>query len=244
MESHIDEMSPSELSAKKTKDYRNILIFQCFIILIYFTLEDFLQLFGWSAAIQYKNFVFLAAAGAYFLLLWDIMRNFVTNKWLINGTLALLLLDYLLGILGENPLWPLLAHAQPYYFFIHFTLMIIEWFVIGLVIRDLFTGAQATRDKLWCSACLYITIGITFGSMYDLLNIIQPDGFGKSIPPGFSSYIEGIYFSFSILGSGTVPYATASHLHRSLGVMQAVWANLYLVLLIGRLLVLPEKTKR
>ncbi len=242
MESHIPEMSASELAAEKTKDYRNILVLQFIVIVIYFTLEEVLRIVGLLSVIPYKNLIFLAAAGAYFFLLWDMLRNFISSRMVIGGSFGLLMFDYFLGVLGENPFYQLITQPRPFYFFIHTTLMSIEWMVIYFVIRDLFTASRTTSDKLWCSACLYLTIGITFGSLYDLLNIIQPGSFGRPVPVGFNSYIEGIYYSIAILGSGQPPYPNASALHRSIGILQSVWNNLYLVLLIGRVL-LPNDTR-
>lgn len=234
----------NDLIAERKKDYRNILTTQFVVIVVYFTLKDVFSILGLNVLIEYINIFYLLAVATYFFLLWDLIRNFTENKFLIKATFVILIIDYALGILGENPFSPLIVNARPYYFFIHSTLMLIEWIAISYAIGDLFNENQNTTDKLWCSAALYLMIGISFGSMYDLINIIHPGSFGKDIHIGFPSYIEGIYYSMQIQGAGTPPYANASSLHASVAVLQAVWNNLYMVLLIGRILVLPEPKVR
>ena len=103
----------------------------------------------------------------------------------------------------------------------------------------MFSGNQFSVGKLWGAACVYLMIGISFGSLYDLINIIVPESFGVPITLGLESYSESIYYSFNILGGLDTAYTSPTKLVRNIGVIEAVWANLYAILIIGKLLGLP-----
>ena len=122
---------------------------------------------------------------------------------------------------------------------IHGLLFPIEVIIIGFAIRDLFSGNEFNMGKLWGAACVYLMIGISFSSLFDLLNIISPGSFGVTLTLGLESYAESIYYSFNILGGLDTAYTNPSQLVRNIGVIEAVWANLYAILIIGKLLGLP-----
>ena len=86
-------------------------------------------------------------------------------------------------------------------------------------------------------------IGIAFGSLYDIINIIQPGSFGEKINLGLESYSECIYYSMNVLGGLDTAYPNPTRLIRNIGVIEAVWGNLFIVLLIGNLLGLPRIKK-
>jgi hypothetical protein len=97
-----------------------------------------------------------------------------------------------------------------------------------------------TGEKLWGAACIFLMVGISFGSLFDLLTIINPGSLGADIELGLPNYSECVTFSFCILGgvdSGLEP----SKLIRNISTIEAVWGNIYAMLIIGRLLGLPRQ---
>lgn len=159
--------------------------------------------------------------------------------------LVVLFIITLLGLIGEFPYYKLIEipNRRVYLLFIHGLLFPIEITVIGFAIRDLFTGNVFNLGKLWGAACVYLMIGITFGSLYDLINIIDPHAFGVALSLGLQSYSESIYYSFNILGGLDSTYNNTTQLVRNIGVIEAVWGNLFAILIIGKLLGLPPAVK-
>jgi hypothetical protein len=232
-------LSTTALQREKLKDYRNIVVIQVTVITILMTLEDLLAGIGLVDIQKWVYTLFIAFAGFYLLLLWDMMRNFTSNMLIVRGSLAWLMVLFVLGAMGENPFQRLLDNPRPYYIFIHTSLTIIQTYIITLSIRDIFSGSRVTSDKLWGSACVYLMVGFVFGDVFDILNLLSPGCFGVEIPVGFASYLGGVYFSYATLGGVDAGYEHLSRLVRNVSVIESLFGNLYLVFLIGRILGLP-----
>ena len=146
------------------------------------------------------------------------------------------------GTLVEFPYYQIIyiANRQSYLLTIHSLLFPIEVTVIAFAIRDIFSGGFMTGDKLWGAACIFLMIGISFGSLFDLITIIKPGALGANIELGLPNYSECVTYSFCILG-GVDPGLEPTRLIRNISTIEAVWGNIYGMLIIGRLLGLPRK---
>jgi hypothetical protein len=146
--------------------------------------------------------------------------------------------SYALALLTVNPFISFFDEdaRRPYLFFIHFVLFVIELIVIYFVILDMFSGEKLSPQKLWGAACVYLMIAICFGSLYDLIAIVQPSALGVPVRLGLESYTGCIHYSLAILGGQDPLFEQPIRLIRSIAVIEAVWANLFIVLLVGRLL--------
>jgi len=236
----------SELLQEKQKDYRNIVIIQIIIIVFGLTLTEFVIDGGsQTPAGKLVTTVFLCFGTVYNFLLWDLMRNFTQSRLLTNVFLFVLISIVIIGTLGEFPYYKILdiPDRQLYLLFLHGLLFPIEVTVIGFAIRDIFSGEFLTPDKLWGSACVFLMIGISFGSLYDLICIIKPGSLGEVIEMGLPNYSECIHYSLSILGGMDPGFPNASRLIRNIGVFESVWGNLFVVLVIGKLMGLPRPPK-
>jgi hypothetical protein len=145
------------------------------------------------------------------------------------------------GMLTEFPYYKVLdIERQTTLLIIHGLLFPIEITVIGFALRDIFMGQYFTPDKLWGSACVFLMIGISFGSLYDLLCTINPGSLGVPIELGFPTYSECVNYSFCILGGVDTGYPNTTKIIRNISVIEAVWGTLFSVLIIGKLLGLPK----
>jgi hypothetical protein len=237
--------SRTELLREKQKDYRNIVIIQIIIIVSGLTLSEFILSGSHTPAGKLVTTIFSFFGALYAFLLWDLLRNFSHNKLLLNTMLVILCGIVIVGTLVEFPYYKILEvpDRQLYLLVIHSLLFPIEVTVIGFAIRDIFSGDFLTPDKLWGSACIFLMIGISFGSLYDLICIIRPGSLGKPIESGLPNYSECVNYSLSILGGMDPGYPDAAKLIRNISTLEAVWGNLFVVLIIGKLMGLPRPPK-
>ena len=236
----FESATPQELTIEKRKDYRNVVIVQVAIIISGFLLSTLLEEKGFISKSVMSLFSLFGLIYAF--LLWDLLKDFTKSKILLVGFFFLLSFLVVFGLLVEFPFYQVIEVEDKRLFFVvfHGCLFPIEATVIGYTIRDVFSGKTLTSDKLWGAACVYLMIGITFGSIYDFINVAYPGSLGAQIPPGWISYTESIYYSFNILGGLEPVYIPESKVVRNLGVIEAVWGNLYAILIIGKLLTLPR----
>ncbi len=163
-------LSRTELQREKLKDYRNVVIIQ--IVLIVFVLIFSAPLHENSRSEVSKLIIsILSLCGAiYSFLLWDLLRNFSASKLLIKGIVIVLVAILLIGMLGEFPYYQIIEipNRQIYLITIHGLFFPIEIIVISFAIRDLFSQGYMSSAKLWGAACVFLMVGISFGSLYDI----------------------------------------------------------------------------
>ncbi len=235
-------LTDSELTLEKEKDYRNIVIIQSVIVIVGLLLSDVILSDQTSGISKLIITLFSFFSAIYALLLWDLMRNFISNTIIIKGVFIIISMVILIGFLTEFPYYNILEfeNRRAYLFGLHATIFPIEVYVIFLSIKDIFSSNKLTISKIWGAACVYLMIGISFASMFDLVNFISPGCFGVVLPLGIPSYSECIYYSFNILGGTDTIYQDPIRIVRNIGVIEAVWGNLFAILIIGRLLTLPR----
>lgn len=235
------DFTKGELQREKAKDYRNVVLIQVIIIVFGLLLSEPLLDDSKSDLSKFIISVFSFFGAMYAFLLWDMLRNFTGNRILISVILIVLVIIVFTGILVEFPYYQFvyIANRQAYLFTLHSFLFPIEVIVIGFAIRDIFSGGFLTPDKLWGAACVFLMVGISFGSLYDLITIARPGGLGTTIELGLPNYSECVTFSFCVLG-GVDTNLEPTRLIRNISTLEAVWGNLYGMLIIGKLLGLPR----
>ncbi len=230
-----------DLTREKAKDYRNVVLIQIIIVVFGLTLSGPLLEDSKSEVSKLIITVFSVFGTVYTYLLCDLLRNFTQNKWLLRIIFTLLAVTITIGVLAEFPYYQVIevTNRKALLLTVHGMLFPIEMTVIAFAIRDIFAGGYLSPAKLWGAAGVYLMVGISFGSLYDLLTIIEPGGLGATVELGFPNYSECVTFSFCILGgidAGLEPVK----LIRNLSVLESVWGTLYAMLIIGRLLGLPR----
>jgi len=235
-------LSRIELQEEKQKDYRNVVITQ--VVLVTMGLISYAPLLEDSTSSLSKFLITLFSLFGllYAFLLWDLLKNFTQNRILITVLFFTLVSISLLGILIEFPYFKILEieNRQAALLLIHGLLFPIEITVIVYAIKDIFMGQYYTPDKLWGSACVFLMIGISFGSLYDIICITNPGSLGIDIELGLPNYSECISYSFHVLGGIDTDYPEANKLIKNISVIEAVWGNLFTVLIIGKLMILPK----
>jgi hypothetical protein len=234
-------LSGSELQREKAKDYRNIVLIQVIIVVFGLTLSQPILEDSTSNLSKFIITVFSLFGTVYTYLLCDLLRNFTRNRTLLLIVFTLLTVTIGIGVMAEFPYYKLveIPNRQALLLTVHGLLFPIEITVIAFAIRDIFSGSHLTPDKLWGAACVFLMVGISFGSLYDLLSIASPGALGRPIELGFPNYAECVTYSFSVLG-GMDPGLEPSKLIRNIATLEAVWGNLYGMLIIGKLLGLPR----
>ncbi|MCH8234250.1 MAG: hypothetical protein IIB82_16635 [Bacteroidetes bacterium] len=236
------KLTSKELLKEKRKDYRNIVIIQVTIVIVGLLLSDIILEEQESLTSKLIITLFSMFSALYVYLLWDLLRDFTSNQFIIKGVIFVITGVVIVGTLTEFPFYNILEfeNRRTYLFVLHGCIFPIEVLVIAFTIRDIFGGNVLTPEKLWGAACIYLMIGISFASLYDLINFASPGCFGPILPLGIPSYSECIYYSFNILGGTETIYPDPIRLVRNIGVIEAVWGNLFIVLIIGKLLTLPR----
>ena len=118
-------------------------------------------------------------------------------------------------------------------------------FIAGTILAHVLRAEQVTFDKICAALCSYLLIGLVWAILYSLLELLEPGTFlagGEVISRGDVAAFRGvglgqaIYFSFTTLttlGYGDITGAT--QVARNLCVLEALIGQIYLVVLVARL---------
>jgi hypothetical protein len=234
------------LKNEKQKDYRNVVIIQILIISVVFTFKEVLLMVGMPYTKEIWETVFLLLGGLYLLMLWDMLKNFTQNEKVIRVCLALIIVGLALASVFVNPFFSFFEPgiSRKMIFLIHISLFYVEVTLIYFSVVDIFRSDSISGQKLWGAACVYFMIGLAFGSLYDIINVLKPGCMGVELEMGLVTYFETIYYSFDILAGGlSGSYPDAIKLIKNLGLLQSIWSNMFIVLIVGKLLAQPEVPK-
>jgi hypothetical protein len=112
-------------------------------------------------------------------------------------------------------------------------------FTACLLLGDVLRKGAVTADKIYGALCVYLLIGLTWGFMFLTLEGVQPGSFslGQGQPSGIETDPATlVYFSFVTLS--TVGYGDITPLSppaRSFAFMEAIIGQIYLAVLVARL---------
>lgn len=110
-------------------------------------------------------------------------------------------------------------------------------FVATIIIRDVLRARRVTWDQIQGAVCAYLLVGVTWGLLYEWILLLDPQAFqGVGLQSVGSSGGPMIYFSFvtlTTLGYGDI--TPVSHSARTLAWLEAVFGQIYLVVLVARL---------
>jgi len=132
------------------------------------------------------------------------------------------------------------------------TMSMALWTVVGLLaaagaVRTAMRGTAVSAEHLYAALSAYLLAGVFFGVLYWAIERAWPASFvvaGETLGPGRFSPASGIYFSFvtlATLGYGdVVPKGEAA---RGLAILEAVAGQLYLAVMVARLVSLYVQRK-
>ena len=118
-------------------------------------------------------------------------------------------------------------------------------YVVVVLLNFIFVSEHVTANTIFASICVYLLLGILWAMAYSLLEWFQPGAFSYpsassdeagymrlgAIPAGFEFYYSLV--TMTTLGYGDV--VPVSSLARTLATLQAVVGQLYLAVLVARL---------
>ena len=234
--SQVFQVGEFQQEKEKKKDYRNTVAIQIVVLSFALVADDGLRLLGSESRGFLFDGSFHLLGGIYLLALCDMIRNYTSSRWVIRGSYGLIASAFSLMV-AVHLLFNFSQTGRQVLLLIAYTLLaLVQFEVIGFAIRDLFRSRHHAADRLWGSACIYFMSGFAFASVLAAVLLLNPQAFGPQFDSNSYIFFETIYLSFNALVGLDTSYPQAIRLVRNLSLIEGLWSQLYLVLLIGRLL--------
>jgi hypothetical protein len=125
------------------------------------------------------------------------------------------------------------------YIFFHLCNFCCEIFFSAAVLRDIFSSEKTHSDHIWGAIVIYFLLVICFSEIYEIITLIQPGLLGKTYVIGYPNFVECVMFSLNSVAGVDTLFPDAHSLLRKLGNLENVFGNLFLVVILGRLLSRP-----
>lgn len=105
-------------------------------------------------------------------------------------------------------------------------------YTIVLMVKAVLMAKKVTSHVVWATVSAYLLMGIMWGFVYHVLDTFQPGAFSADMSTGYTN----LYFSFvtlTTLGYGEITPRSVDA--RALTVLEAVIGQLYLAVIVARL---------
>ena len=225
-------------------NYKQVFFIQLIYVGIALLFNDLANIFISENSIIITKTLFFAVGSTYMLMLWNLLRVMNPEREkLVKYIFIFLNITFLASLYAANPWFQTEVGLSEriWLFCIHIILFGLEIAVIYKSIQDLYKTGVFNAEKMWGIAALFMMIGIAFGSLFDLICIIRPGALGINFEQGVRNYMECLYYSFTVIGGVDPAYADTLKIIKNIGVIEAVWNQLFLVILVGRMLGKPSE---
>jgi hypothetical protein len=121
-------------------------------------------------------------------------------------------------------------------------------FTTVALFAEIMGRGRFTRDTIFGVVCIYLLIGLTFGSLYDLVETLKPGSFSVNVDMVLDGYIgfrQLLFFSFMTLaaiGYGDISPVTTQA--QSLAIIEGVVGVFFVAVLIARIVNAYESGRR
>jgi hypothetical protein len=235
----LNNLKDFELAKEKLDDFKGVIVVQVCLIGAAMIVREVLHLVQVPEWDKISEILFFGILGFYTWRMWDMLRNYTRNRWLLIGLLVLIMGTYFEGLVVVNPFFPLVT-GTPFRivtFIIMLTLMIVEVSVIYFTVIEMFRREHMTvEERLFGAACIYLIIGIAFGSAYEMVCIIDYTSIPMGVALGSQHFMNSIAYSILVMGGVDNPYPGSHALIQNLSAIESVIGNLFIVFVVGRLL--------
>lgn len=225
-------------------NYRQLFIVQIFYVGIALLFNDLANILLTEYSIILTKTLFFVTGSIYMLMLWNLLRVYYqAHEKEIKYLFIILNITFLASLYAANP-WIQTEtgnRERIWLFVIHIILFGVEINVIWKCVLDLYKTGTFNAEKMWGIAALFMMIGIAFGSLYDLICILKPGALGIDFEQGVRNYMECLYYSFTVIGGVDPAYSDTLKIIKNIGVIEAVWNQLFVVILVGRMLAKPTE---
>lgn len=132
---------------------------------------------------------------------------------------------------------------RPVYISTHVVNGSITAFFLYVILSDIFSSPETHEDHIWGALTAYFMLLMLFAEFYEVLTLIQPEMLGEIYEIGWPNFNQCVVFSMNSLAGTDIVYPDANDFIRKIGTLENILGNLFLVVILGRLLSHPLKKK-
>ncbi|MFN0047821.1 MAG: hypothetical protein ACKVOU_01715 [Cytophagales bacterium] len=182
--------------------------------------------------------IFLLTTIWYLYSMFKMVKSFDENTKSVNVMYIVLFIAALIGGTLASPGVHIIDDSikRVILFCVQVSLYSSFCMIIYFTLIEIFVEKSNMEERMWGSACIYLMISISFASLYDIVCLVYPNATGILHEMRFHSYMMCVNYSMNVLGALDTSFPNAMPIIKDISIIEAVWSNLFSVLLVGRLL--------
>ena len=167
----------------------------------------------------------------------------LTNKTFIKMLYGYAVVGAVVGLYVANPFVEIIDVniKRNLYIVFHFIngglFVLISWYIL----RDIFASDATHSDHIWGALVVYLLAIFAFGDVYEIITLLNPGLLGEVYEMGWPNYIQCEMYSMNAMAGIDSAYPEAHNLLKKLAILEYMCGNLFLVVILGRLLSHPLK---
>jgi hypothetical protein len=224
--------------AERMKDYKMLLTGQVAVLINYLVVYQIFVRYPFPNSENIFLVIMMVISIAMNVIAYTLLSDLTNSKFIRYLVIVLISLGIFLAIFVSSPFAPthivwlqrLLVTLSPAFAFSAFSIL------MYLMIYDIFKEKHDILYRLWGSASIFLLIGVLFGTVFFILEIIFPEEYGLHAFPDIHQFIKCYTLSFYTLSGVDQPFENLSVMVRNICVIESIFSNLYIILLVGRLL--------
>ncbi|MFY0607097.1 MAG: hypothetical protein JXR10_10295 [Cyclobacteriaceae bacterium] len=124
----------------------------------------------------------------------------------------------------------------------HIVAFLVELFFLIKILDHIFRSDETQPDHIWGATLSYFMIILLFSECYEIITIFNPTFLGQEYVMGLPNYTHCVMFSLNTMSGIDSLYPEAHDLLKRIASFQSVVGNLFLIIVLGRLLSHPLKS--
>ena len=230
----------------KSNVYGKILFYSLLVLITIIISSEPSFVFGDSkAASLYGPAVLIIVLLFYCWQIALLVQKLNYPSWLTGTLKAFAIANFLLSLLtlfGGFDFLPI-TYKVTVFFLGHMAGASLDVLILAIILTDIFASKETHGDHIWGAIVAYFALIMLFGETYELITLVNPGLLGEVFPIGYPNYVQCIMFSFNIMAGIDSFYPDAHPILMKISALEHLIGNLYLVVILGRLLSRPIKNK-
>ncbi|MDX2188751.1 MAG: hypothetical protein SFY32_02705 [Bacteroidota bacterium] len=228
--------SKEKLIHEKLRGYKGIVIGQFSILIIFLFAFPYFTKYPFP----YYSQVLLVFISILLLVInylsFELLKDLTDSKFIVYLVVSSLTLAVVLQFLdGISMLMPSMPSYQ-FLMLVAILLSLVPFLILlYLIFNDIFREKHDIVYRLWGCACIYLLFGVCFCLIYTMFAYAHPLEFGKT-KIDIYVFVDCYNYSFYTLAGIDSPFPNFSNIVKNLSVIESVFSNLYVILVVGRLL--------
>jgi len=230
------------IQRSKSNLFARLLVFVFLMLITVILTSESVFLFGLGERAQrIGGFIYSVFVTGFVIYTIPIMTSLGYSSK-VTRLIKLSAIAFFIGALYvSNPLLNIVSEKiQPFMFsFFHLCLLVGQILFSKVILKDIFGNQQTQTDHIWGAIVVYYLIIMMFSEVMEIITLIKPGLLGEVYVMGFPNYIQVIMFSVNCITGMDTLYANAHPLLLKIGNLENMIGNLFLVVILGRLLSHP-----